>query len=331
MTVYHLQDYWSDIILRAHALDLIPAWSSGAKYIGPAGEPLSKRILYPALSQVVRKHAALSASIEGAKSSAVSIARLPLLDLNTVVEFPDVSFENDALNNAFLEGQFQRPIVPAPGRPLWRVAVTSDNFVFFSWNHIIGDGLSGLAFLRALVNALNALQRPASTGLDEPPEETIAFPDNISLLPPLEKLTDLSVSTKTLLHAVAGILIPRSWYESKSWSGNKVAREARLSIKTNVRSVHLPSETTARLLSLSKNHGATLTSPYMLHAFVFCPPSFRRGSNDQTSPKGRSQKFTCVGTSVAVVVASGCEGRPRRIRQCHINFHLFGTPPSMES
>lgn len=274
----------------------------GAKYIAPDGELLSKRILYPALSQVVRKNAALSASIKGARSKEVTIMRLPSLDLNKVVEFPDISLSDDTVRNGFLESQFKAPILPVAGQPLWRLTVTTDSFIVFSWNHVIGDGLSGQAFHRALLEALNDLKTPTPTptGHDESPEEVIVTPDDIKLLPPLEELTDLSVSAKTFFRALAGIIIPRSWTESKIWTGNNVVTETRLSSKTNVRSVLLTPETTARLLSLSKKHGATLTSFLYVACVGVLSTLIETGSNEQKTPKRRRQKFTSVGTGVAV-------------------------------
>ncbi|KLO16917.1 hypothetical protein SCHPADRAFT_937467 [Schizopora paradoxa] len=275
----------------------------GAKYVGSAGESLSKRILYPALSKVVQKHAALSASIKGAKSKEVSIGRLPSLNFSKVVEFLDISLDDDEARDRFLEIQFERPILPIEGQPLWRLTVTTDNFVVFFWSHVVGDGLSGQAFHKALLEALNNAGPPIPQSLDSP-EEVIAIPDNIQLLPPLENLTDVSVSIMTFLRALIGIIIPRSWTESKVWSGNNVVAEPRLSTKVNVRSFNLTPETSKLLLSLSKKNGATLTSFLHTACVGVLSTLIEMGPNFRQTQQPRSTKYTSVGSAVPVSLRS---------------------------
>ena len=201
-------------------------------------------------------HAGLSVCIVDETGPDPKYGRMAEVDITKVIRFLDRD-ENDL--SEIMEEEFMNVIDASKGLPLWRITVTSDNVVIFAWHHTIGDGQSGLAVLRTLLSGLNKISGTPTLESDTS-YESVKSSSSLELTPTIESLTDLSVSFSTLFFAIAGLLIPQGWIKRKIWTGNDVENSTCDKVKTEVRIVSISPSTSSRLLALSKQHGATLTS-----------------------------------------------------------------------
>jgi NRPS condensation-like uncharacterized protein len=135
--------------------------------------------------------------------------------------------------------------------PLWRLTVLIDNTVVFSWHHAIGDGMSGLAFHRALRASLNA-----DNSIYMNPE-TIDIPSNISFTPAIESIINARPSISQFCHAIFDLFAPVSWTRGKSaWTGNFVRQST---LRTEVRLLEFSPEENTKFIACCRKHRATLT------------------------------------------------------------------------
>lgn len=230
------------------------------KFTSTSQKHLSPEILYPAVVHALGVHAGLSVQIVDERGPEPSFARMAEVDIASAIRFLDAKSESDLAS--VMEEEFMNVIDASKGLPLWRVVVTSDNVVIFAWHHAIGDGQSGLAFLRTLLAGLNKGLQQRTVDSEDAFKIIKTSPD-MKMGPPLEKLTDVSVSIRTLVSALAGILLPQAWIrrnKRKIWTGNTVVVSSCDEVKTRVRIISISPSSTSQLLSLSKSHGATLTS-----------------------------------------------------------------------
>ncbi|KAI0366791.1 hypothetical protein BV20DRAFT_619805 [Pilatotrama ljubarskyi] len=234
-----------------------------AKYESSTGRPLDKPTLFCALEEVVSEHAELSARMIGdvVKSGPRSLTwiRLPSLDLNQIVEFRDADSQD--LESIF-ETLFLQPFDLEAHLPLWKLVVLSDNTVILVYDHIMGDGQSGLAFHLSL---LAALQRVREPGVHS---GTIAGCHDLPLNPPVEEAIKVTLPLCTLFHEVNQAINPFSRRRRAApWTGNPVP--SAFTLGAHVRNVHLSSEETSRLVRRCRVYGATVTGAiYALIAYI---------------------------------------------------------------
>ncbi|PCH42334.1 hypothetical protein WOLCODRAFT_152361 [Wolfiporia cocos MD-104 SS10] len=169
---------------------------------------------------IVHRHPALCVRLTGGADGRPTYTRLPQIDLTQIVTFTDTD--------------------ESWGR-----------VVIFAWHDGIGDGASGVAFHRALLSALQATEIPVHEV-----RALVSVPEDISLIPPLESLADLSVS---LVKVCREVMLPTSWTPLDSaWTGRPVPQQD--TSAANVRLLGYSPEETSRILHLCKSHHATLTS-----------------------------------------------------------------------
>ncbi|KAI0951065.1 putative Hybrid PKS-NRPS biosynthetic cluster [Taiwanofungus camphoratus] len=245
---------------------------------------LDRSALYAALGKVVHRHAALGMRLSGESTSCPTFARLDKIDLSKVVEFTDHS---DLA--AAMEAHFLRRFDTDAALPLWRLQVLKDNTLIFAYHHGIGDGQSGLAFHRALLSALNENETEASASGGT---EVVAVPKSSTLVPPVEKLTSLSVSFRKLCSEMSGLFAP-SWWSARSstWTGHSIVTVPTL--VTRVRLVQYTPEETARMLGLCRSHKSTVTSFIHTLAVLILSRLIPR----ETSPR---QKYRTLCTTIPV-------------------------------
>ncbi|KAI1788643.1 hypothetical protein LXA43DRAFT_1075703 [Ganoderma leucocontextum] len=221
-----------------------------ARYVpAHSGDVINKAALYPALGEVVRNNVALASRIAPAsgRRGPPEWVRLPSLDLDRVVEFIDDDFSN--LESVF-ESQFQRGFDPDTDLPLWRLAVLRDGMLIFAFDHALCDGLSGLAFHRMLLKALQE-NRTSPT--------SIRFAENLNLTPALEEATHISVPWGTVFRETLKLFNPFAWRRHlATWAGNTIPPSFELDMRVHILT-YSPDEA-QRLLEHARAHDATLTS-----------------------------------------------------------------------
>lgn len=223
-----------------------------AKFEHEAHTQLSEEAIFQAVSHAVQTHAALSAIITDERAQPAFVL-LQEVHLDKVVKF--VTEDGDTDIGKLIEEEFNKPIIVSNNLPLWRLLVTADNHIIFSWHHAIGDGKSGLAVLQTILQGLN---RPKPIAGDT--NTRIVKPiSGLKLTAAIEDLTDVSYSVFTLLSALYSVFIPAWWTLRKTWTGGDVP-EVPLTSKNHVRIIHIEESTTSRLISSARAHKTTLTA-----------------------------------------------------------------------
>lgn len=225
-----------------------------AKYIEPSGKPLTEDLVYGALAYAVNKHAALSVRILGARELKPKYARFTEVHLDQLLFF--LGNEDKRSIAEIMHGEFFNPFNTSMEHPLWRVIVTPDGHIFYSWHHALGDGNSGPIVLRTILEGLNVSSRQPNS---ESFPRVIHPSSELKLTPPLEELTDLSVSIRTFLSEIWKEVIPTGWRLRKTWTGNKVVKKVSEATEIHVKFITIRKDVSARLLSSARKHETTLT------------------------------------------------------------------------
>ncbi|KAJ6581878.1 alcohol acetyltransferase [Mycena capillaripes] len=233
-----------------HFLGLDSCVVASAKYVTQDRLPLTKDIIFPALREVIKTHPPLCVKLKNERSWNASFTRLQTIDFSGIVEFRD----NDSLQTA-LESQLAQGFDTDADLPLWRIQVLADNTIIFAIYHVIGDGLSTIAFHGSLLRALRNVTTGDASSL-------VRIPDTIFLSPPIEAVTTVWPSLFKIFDEVYKIFAPKSWTGARSaWSGNPVPT-AGSSLKTHVHLVSIPAQDVTAFCAICRTHRATLTSAF---------------------------------------------------------------------
>ncbi|KAJ7307048.1 alcohol acetyltransferase [Mycena albidolilacea] len=243
------------LLERYHAtrnfLGLDSCVAASAKYSTEDRRPLTKDILFPALRQVIKTHPPLCVGLANESSSTAAFTRLHTIDLSRIVQFRD----NDSLRDA-LESQLAEGFDTDADLPLWRIQVLGDNTVIFAIYHIIGDGLSTIAFHASLLRAL----RDVPAGDASPLVQT---PNTILLSPPIEDVTSVRPSLSTIFDEVYRLFAPKYLSsDRKAWSGNPVPMGVNGSLRTNVRLMSFPAHEVTAFCTMCQTHRTTVTAAF---------------------------------------------------------------------
>ncbi|KAJ7017701.1 hypothetical protein C8F04DRAFT_1154882 [Mycena alexandri] len=182
-----------------HFLGLDSCVVVSARYVSADGASLNKEHLFPALRKVVATHRALSVKLQGENSRQSAFINLETIDLSLLAQFSD----HDDLETA-IKGQLLRRFDTDSELPLWRVEVLRDGTVVLAYHHVIGDGLSGVAFHQSLLAALQDVIAGDDSSL-------VTVPQSLSLLPPMEAVTNLRPSILKVIKEVLALFLPTSW------------------------------------------------------------------------------------------------------------------------
>lgn len=277
--------------------------------------PLDRRTLYPALRQVIEQHPALCVQLSGNAAGTLHFVRLPSIDLDEVVTFsPETSATYEAVLTAELAHRVR-------GTTLWRLTVLKDNTVIFEFHHAIGDGRSGLAFHRSLLNALN------TTSPSQPISGTVVeTPASITLATPVELATNVSVSISTFFRLfLENRVLPRSWLPGTSaWSGLPCPSQPHR--RACVR-LHTINPTDAKLLlTLCRKHGCTLNG--FLHTLAIYVLS--NIVHKLNATRSVNEKYTSLSAGIAIDLRplTGCSEHTMTTQASGHTYHVPLLDPS---
>ncbi|KAI0675871.1 alcohol acetyltransferase [Trametes maxima] len=228
-----------------------------ARYQHHSGVALDKPTLFMALERVVHGHVALTARLDAhtaasGETGAPVWVRLPVVDLNKIVEFRD---EDSSQLEHILETFYASPITYSDDVPSWKLFVLRDGTVSFAYEHTFGDGQSGMAFHVALLSALHQIQAPSTAH----PGILTTFPDDATLVAPIEERMDVSVPISTILEQVSQAFLPSFMRKdtAQTWTGEPIPASAVYGM--TIRILHYSPADAGRLLQLSRAHGTTVT------------------------------------------------------------------------
>ncbi|KAF8190362.1 alcohol acetyltransferase [Mycena galopus ATCC 62051] len=239
--------------ITRHFLGLDSCVLVSARYTSVDGTILSKEHLFSALRKVIQTHPILSVMLQN-EDSKPSFIRLEKIELPRVVQFSD---HNDL--EVAIQLQLSTRFDTAAQLPLWRVEVLNDGTVLVAYHHGIGDGLSGVAFHRSLLAALQDVG-------DDSPVVEVSQP--LSLLPPIEGMTSLWPSLSKIISEVLSLVLPASWQRSYyAWNANPVSKTQQFT--PHVKLFTFSGEEMAAFAKICRSHSATVTSAlYVLAASV---------------------------------------------------------------
>ena len=153
-------------------------------------------------------------------------------------------------------------------KPHWRLIVLGGRHAIFCCDHFIGDGLSGYAFQRSLLKALNNLD-PASDTSTTTNDWTVQVPKS-DPIPYWPAHFPLKISLLTIIWQFIVIHITRLLYPPRKWlfADSILDPEGIKTLiplgsrrpKTRVVSVRITDAQQNKLLTMCREHGASLTS-----------------------------------------------------------------------
>ena len=256
-----------------------------ATYISPGPQVSElRKVVYAALHWTIAKHTALSVVTlnEGKEYPYVEFARLPLINLDDVVEFrlrcapspengqPDVELD------ALLMEQHNRGFKEQLGqKPSWRLVILtepSQPTLTASWifHHAPVDGTSALLFHETFLEGLRA----AST-IDE--HGPIVRPPDTPLLPPIEDLHPMDLSLRFLLRALWHEYAPALFRRKTDdvWTGSRAFPSEQPIPKCCFRTFVLSRQTTLRLVQVCRRERTSVTATLqcLFAASLFATPA----------------------------------------------------------
>jgi hypothetical protein len=210
-------------------------------------------------------HPSLSTNTIHEGTSEPVFVRLPEIDLDKCVSFQqrckDVDFtaEDDGFSEDLELNELhekQHGIAFTEGLPFWRLLILTDPAkpkcfsAVFVYHHALGDGASGMAFLRTFTRALqDSLNQ---TVVDE---KSLVIPPNAPLLPTLEESLPMPISLGYLLKEVFKAYIWKR-VDNQSWTGSFV----KAPLENKMRHLTLSKALTTRLRATARENGSTVTA-----------------------------------------------------------------------
>ncbi|KAE8454329.1 hypothetical protein EG329_005254 [Mollisiaceae sp. DMI_Dod_QoI] len=157
---------------------------------------LTPEKVHLALRKVIDQHPALSIigvtrpSTKKAGHHRLWEAHLPVIHFQDCVEFHDVDFDGDGqlsqtvedIHNTWFDTQDKT-------KPWWKLVILNQKTVIFVFHHAIADGLSGYAFHRSFLSALNEVEE-AAVPVEESQSVMTPRIDPASLPSPLDDIKE---------------------------------------------------------------------------------------------------------------------------------------------
>lgn len=168
-----------------------------AKY----SEPLTKKVLYPALKQLIASEPLLGISCM-TENKPPKFEKIESVDLDRVVGWSDVDLET-AVNHQFGKSDISYDQLETP---LWRLIVVKGNFAMFVFDHGPFDGNSGAYFHQLLLEQLNSVAQLEELALDP-----VVPTSKLDLIPNFEKVADIKPPWYMLLSVLAGDFLSKLW------------------------------------------------------------------------------------------------------------------------
>ncbi|KAH7417166.1 alcohol acetyltransferase [Cadophora sp. MPI-SDFR-AT-0126] len=227
-----------------------------------------------ALRSCIGTHARLSAIIAKNDTDSPYFEFCPRIDLSQHVQF----LERDGQYEESEAGSIQR-ILPGildefilSSIPSWKIVVLpfSDSrcFIAFAYSHALGDGLSGCAFHRTFLDALQEQRQESNL---------ICKPIRKALSPPFDTPENLPISWSYLLSPFLGQYLPK-WLSSlcgfssemnaitpSTWTGTAIFYDAD-TLRTGVELMTIDQDTVQDALKLCRMNDAKLTG--LLHQLI---------------------------------------------------------------
>lgn len=241
------------------------------------------------LRHCVAVHPILSAAIAGEETESSRFIRPAVLDLqnhaeliavNDIANLPRDANEKDILEYALTQIH-DKGFSACDRIPPWKIVVlplssSSDGqprfFVAFSFSHSHGDGKSGLAFHKTLLQGLRS-----SNGTASKDSSFECRTPSMPLLPTIEKAGNLSISWSYLLGPLLGAYLPKAISQplnirasttpeaEDQWRAKRNSYDPQ-NFRTGAEILSVDHSTMSRVLTVCKQHNTKFTG--LLHQLI---------------------------------------------------------------
>jgi Alcohol acetyltransferase len=246
------------------------------------GQLLTKSKILEALSKVINDQPALSI-IGVSQPSETKVgnhrlweARLPALRVEDCVEFLDFPGSLD-LARIFENVHNQWFDTHDPTKPWWKLLIVNGRYGLFVFHHSIADGLSGYAFHRSLLAALNANEESLDSVSGATEDKFVARHPAKELTPSLFSLIDDKLSWIYVLYTflfwnVLRLFIDQKYFlfsdamYSKAYPTLTRPFPAETKTSTRVELLKIDSKSMMKCLSECRKHNTSFTA--LLHTLI---------------------------------------------------------------
>ncbi|KAG0265523.1 hypothetical protein BG011_004551 [Mortierella polycephala] len=231
------------------------------------------KLLTRPLTWLIQKHPSLSVVVGEHLSTKPTFLRMRSIDISRIIRVTSIQHPSEIAN--VVEQEHARPFDFLDVEvPLWRMVVVhvqddDSFFLLYVFQHVIGDGRSGMALTEQLVQRLNVEAAEEAEALLAGPTEsvsplsTVVIPPEDPLPLPLEMRVNCSPSWSTLVkEATMSLLLPgfvKKAIEKKYWSG-EVDATLEVPHETQAGMWFLTPEETSRVTRAAKAHSTTVQS-----------------------------------------------------------------------
>ncbi|KAL8780062.1 MAG: hypothetical protein Q9213_006652 [Squamulea squamosa] len=226
-------------------------------------------LLHAAIPGLLHRHPSLCCYFEGENTQKPIFRRLVTVKVNDVLQIQSLEKGKNIAQR--LQELHDQPWPTGP-KPLWKLVVIrelrnhpkSSNHsalhVALVYHHVIGDGLSGLAFHKSLLSGLESIEWRSQD--DQGTPEAIDVPPSTGLFKPIEELISLPLSWMFFSKQAFQEYAPR-WLigaPSTHWAGLPTKTLGECPYHTRVRVVSIEAAELEYVLKESKEHSVPLTS-----------------------------------------------------------------------
>jgi len=245
-----------------------------AQYSHGSSQSLTQAKVAAALASVVREHPALSIigivrpSEKKKGNHRLWEARLPSIAFDDCVEFVQTA---ESLGKIYENAHNQWFDTHDMTKPWWKLIIVNGEHVVFVYHHSIADGLSGYAFHRSLLAALNEQENAASS------TDTLVGDPSKALPPyPLDQIDDKLSWFHVIYHLILWLMI-RFFINQKHFlfSDAVFPKTYPTAIKpfpveertiTKVQTLRIRKEDMKKCLSACRQHNTSFTA--LLHTLI---------------------------------------------------------------
>jgi hypothetical protein len=187
--------------------------------------------LVPAMQKICEREPLLSIVVENHDKPDAYLRQIAKLNVMDIVEFKTASFQDNAVFQELVGTECRHNFrVEDASKPLWRLCVithpedTKHCIIFFTWQHVIGDGMSSTMFFDKFLDILN------NGNIDQNPESTIQLKkiDEIPLPYDQRGSPKPNIITEVVPKAISALFTPKfisQRLDANRWAGEFTAKE----------------------------------------------------------------------------------------------------------
>ncbi|KAH8680113.1 alcohol acetyltransferase [Tricladium varicosporioides] len=254
-----------------HAHGFYRCVGNTARYSFPSSLKDLSALLEIALAKVILQHASLCVGITREDTETSQFVRLESINVYQCIEYHKLksSTPNEYEQGLIkvLERQHSALWPDIDRLPPWKLIIMQSDTTsstgrmtfdaMFAFHHAIADGLSGVAFHRTLVSALNT---PSSTASLK--SHILTIPKAMNLSPPLEKCVSFTNSWLYIIQQIwkeFGPRLPFTTLPPDAWTSTPPSLDSVKNYTSRLEAFFIAPELVPKILVECRKHNTTLT------------------------------------------------------------------------